>query len=90
MGGALACGAEFSPAGGMFKVDEALLKVLKQIKQQRRQAAAREGRKISDEELNAPLAAPEMQQAVKAAQGAGRSSMSKSETKERLKKMKTY
>ena len=90
MGGALACGAEFSPAGGMFKVDEALLKVLKQIKQQRRQRAAREGRKISDDELNAPLAAPEMQQAVKAAQGAGRSSMSRSETRERLKKMKTY
>ncbi len=91
MGGAMACGAEFSPAGGMFKVDEALLKVLKQIKQQRVERAAREGRKISQDELDAPLAAPEMQQAVKAAQkGSGRSSMSEAETKERIKRMKTY
>ena len=91
MGGALACGAEFTPAGGMFKVDEALLKVLKQIKQQRREQAHRQGRRITDDELNAPLAAPELQQAVQAAQkGSGRRSMSATETRERLKKMKTY
>ena len=91
MGGAMACGAEFSPAGGMFKVDEALLKVLKQIRQQRVERAARKGRTLSDEELAAPLSAPEVQQAVKAAQkGSGRPSMSPAETKERLRKMKTY
>ncbi len=91
MGGAMACGAEFSPAGGMFKVDEALLRVLKQIRQQRVERAAKAGRTITQDELEAPLSAPEVQQAVKAAQkGSGRSSMSPAETKERLKKMKTY
>jgi len=91
MGGALACGAEFSPAGGLFEVDEALLKVVIQIKEQRQQRAAKEGRKLSDDELNAPLSAGELDQATRAVRkSTGRSSMSPAEAKERLQKMVTY
>jgi len=91
MGGALACGAEYSPAGGMFEVDEALMKVVMQIQEQRRQQAAAQGRTATADELAAPLAAPELEQAVRAVRSTtGQKSISPAETRERLRKMKTY
>jgi hypothetical protein len=91
MGGAAACGAEYSPAGGMFEVDEALLKVIMQIKEQRRQRAAAEGRRITNDELNAPLSAPELQQATQSVRRSTKQKrFSPAETRERLKKMQTY
>jgi hypothetical protein len=65
MGGASACGGEYSPAAGMFAVDEALFKVMKQIQTERMQQAASQHRSLSDQELKAPLSADEMKRAQK-------------------------
>jgi hypothetical protein len=55
MGGHGACGAEFSPAGGMFEVDEQLFAIIQQVKEERIRRAAAQGKKLSAAELNAPL-----------------------------------
>lgn len=66
MGGASACGGEYSPAAGMFAVDEALFRVMKQIQTERMQQAQAQHRTLSDQELKAPLSADEMRRAEKA------------------------
>ncbi|HZS37013.1 MAG TPA: hypothetical protein VFF06_09305 [Polyangia bacterium] len=66
MGGASACGGEYSPAAGMFAVDETLFKVMKQIQTERMQQAQQQHRSISDAELKAPLSRDEMKRAEKA------------------------
>ena len=43
MGGANACGADYSPAAGMFAVDEGMLKVIQQVTEARIQRAAEQG-----------------------------------------------
>jgi hypothetical protein len=65
MGGASSCGAEYSPAAGMFAVDEALLKVVMELKEERRQAAVAQGRTITEAELAAPLTKEEAKKAAK-------------------------
>ncbi len=55
MGGASSCGADYSPAGSMFAVDEALFEVIAQVREQRVRDAAATGRKLSEAELNAPM-----------------------------------
>ncbi|MFO0599351.1 MAG: hypothetical protein U0228_28850 [Myxococcaceae bacterium] len=55
MGGASSCGADYSPAGSMFAVDEALFEVIAQVKEERVREAAAQGRTLTSEELNAPL-----------------------------------
>ena len=59
MGGASTCGADFSPAGSMFAVDEALIHVVAQVRDERIKAAEASGRKLTDQELNAPMTARE-------------------------------
>jgi hypothetical protein len=59
MGGASACGGQYSPAAGMFAVDEALFKVVMEIKEQRVAAAKAQGRTLTEAELNAPLSKEE-------------------------------
>lgn len=65
MGGAQACGAEFSPAGRLFQVDEALLRAVVVIRQQRQERAAAQGRTLSTAQEAAPLSAPELQEAAR-------------------------
>lgn len=65
MGGASACGGQYSPAAGMFAVDEALLKVVMELKEERRQQAAAQGKTITEAELNAPLSKDEAKKAAK-------------------------
>ncbi|MGV3622082.1 MAG: hypothetical protein ACO1OB_14765 [Archangium sp.] len=55
MGGASTCVADFSPAGSMFAVDEALFHVVAQVRDERIKAAEATGRKLSEKELNAPM-----------------------------------
>jgi hypothetical protein len=55
MGGASTCGADYPPAGSMFAVDEALFQVIARVREERARDAATQGRKLSNEELNAPL-----------------------------------
>ena len=90
MGGDEACGAEYSPAAGLFSVDEELLKVATQILTERREKAKKEGRVLSDREANAPLSAEENQRARRAIKGNLGKSMSAPEVQERIDSMQTY
>ncbi|MDH5491851.1 MAG: hypothetical protein OEY14_07850 [Myxococcales bacterium] len=65
MGGDQACGAEFSPAGRLFQVDEALLRAVVEIRRERRQQAAARGQRLSEAEAAAPLTAAERQEAAR-------------------------
>lgn len=55
MGGASSCGADYSPAGGLFAIDEAVLEVVAQIRQERVREAAAVGKTLSAAELDAPV-----------------------------------
>lgn len=55
MGGASACGADYSPAGGMFAVDDAVFEVVATIRDERVRDAAAQGRTLTDAELKAPV-----------------------------------
>src|SRR5213075_1544477 len=57
MAGANCCGGEFSPASNQFAVDEALFKVVQEIREQRQDRAAKKGEKLTEGQLNAPLSA---------------------------------
>ena len=63
MGGASACGGEYSPAAGMFAVDESLFKVMKEIQADRVEEAQKQHRVITKQELDAPLSNAEVQKA---------------------------
>jgi hypothetical protein len=59
MGGASTCGADYSPAGGLFAIDEAVLEIVAQVREERiRQAEAR-GVTLSEGQKVAPLTADE-------------------------------
>ncbi|MEX0703888.1 MAG: hypothetical protein WD069_17445 [Planctomycetales bacterium] len=86
MGGALACGAEFSPASNQFSVDEALFQVVQEIREQRAAEAARQGITPSGPELDAPLSADELKQANEAVRDrTGRGNYTDAEVNDRLK-----
>ncbi len=59
MGGASACGADYSPAAGMFAVDEALFDVIAQVRAERLKEAERTGQAITETQASAPLSAEE-------------------------------
>jgi len=63
MGGANACGADYSPAAGMFAVDEGMLKVIEQITDARIRDAQTRGVTLSrDAASAAPITSTEWQQ----------------------------
>jgi hypothetical protein len=87
MGGASSCGADYSPAGSMFTVDEALFEVIAQVREDRVRTAASQGRTLSDAELNAPMNADEWKKnASKVAPAAARR-MTLDEVNERAAEM---
>ncbi len=92
MAGSNACGGEYSPAAGLFAVDEALFQVVQEIKDERRQRAAAEGRKLSDAEAAAPLTTEEMEKAQDAVKTKTQAStpMAPAEIQQRLDSMVTY
>ena len=55
MGGAAACGAEFSPAGGLFKIDEKIFEALQEIYAAREKKAKKKGVNLSESEKYRPL-----------------------------------
>ncbi len=65
MGGDQACGAEFSPAGRLFQVDEALLRAVVEIRQQRREQAAARGETLTPAAASAPLSPAELGEAAR-------------------------
>lgn len=92
MGGSSACGGEYSPAAGMFAVDESLFKVVREIREERRAAAAAAGRVLTEDEASAPLTPAEMKKAAKRVQvdSARGAPMSPAEIQERIDEMVTY
>jgi hypothetical protein len=86
MAGASCCSAQFSSAANQFAVDEALFKVVQEIREQRQDAAAKKGQKLSEAQLNARLSATELDQANKAVKDkTGRSNYSGTEINDRLR-----
>ncbi len=90
MGGSATCGAEYSPAGGMFAIDEELLKVAKVILQEREKAAAAEGRALTDDERAAPLSKSEKKKVQRYIRDNLGKSMNESEVQQRMDSMVTY
>jgi hypothetical protein len=61
MGGANSCGGEYSPAGRLFAVDEAVMRAVEQVYVQRREAAAARGETMSPSAAAAaPLSSSEL------------------------------
>ncbi|MCA9665491.1 MAG: hypothetical protein KC503_07880 [Myxococcales bacterium] len=91
MGGAMACGAEFSPAGRLFALDEALFKVLAQIRRARQKRAAARGQRWTRAQAQAPLTKTELDQVVHAARRHTRRAApaAAAEVRERIKKMQS-
>lgn len=92
MGGSSACGGEYSPAAGMFTVDETLFKVVKQIQEQRMQKAQAEGRTLTPAEASAPLTATEIVQAQDSVKKATKRAapMSAPEIQQRIDEMQAH
>ncbi len=90
MGGDQACGAEYSPAAGLFTVDEELLKVATEILADRQEQAKKDGRKLTAAEAAAPLSADESKKAQRRIRTNLGKSMSPTEVQQRLDSMQTY
>ena len=87
-GGSQACGAEYSPAAGLFQVDEELLATVVEIREYRLEQAAAEGRELSEEELEAPLSDEEIDQAVQRVRATtGNAAYGEAEIRDRLENM---
>ncbi|MBL8957065.1 MAG: hypothetical protein JNK82_40200 [Myxococcaceae bacterium] len=83
MGGASTCGADYSPAGGMFAVDEAMFEVIAQVREERIREAAAQGKTLNEAQLQAPMTGDEWKRnASKVAPAAARP-MSLEEANER-------
>ncbi len=83
MGGSSACGADYSPAAGMFAVDEAMLKVVAEVREARIEQAKAQGKTLDDAQLNAPMSDAEWKNYGQAARSAGYSTMTTSEANTR-------
>jgi hypothetical protein len=86
MAGSNCCGCQFSSATNQFAVDEALFKVVQEIREQRIEQAAKNGEKLTPDKLNAPLTAEELKRANTAVQTTtGRSTYTEAEVQDRLR-----
>src|SRR5262249_38752416 len=86
MAGAACCGCQFSSATNQFAVDEALFKVVQEIREKGSEAAAKDGRKPDEKALNAPLTGAELKQANDAVKtNTGRTTYTADEVNDRLR-----
>lgn len=83
MGGASACGADYSPAAGMFAVDEALFEVIAQVREARLREAAQQGKTISESAASAPMTDDEWKRYGAPARAKSFSKMSAEEANQR-------
>lgn len=89
MGGANACGADYSPAAGMFAVDDDMLQVIQQVTDARIQTAKAQGVTLTPAAAAAaPMTPAEWEVYGKAARAHGYSKMSADEANERLDALK--
>lgn len=65
MGGASTCGGEYSPAGRLFAVDEAVMGAVERVRQLRIEAAAARGVTLSPAAAAAPLSPTEVQRVTR-------------------------
>ena len=85
MAGSRNCGCQFSSATNQFAVDEALFKVVQQIRAERQEQAKRDGKELTTIELNAPLSPAELKRCNTAVQKTtGRSTYTEAEVLDRL------
>jgi hypothetical protein len=85
MGGASQCGADYSPAAGMFAVDEAMLQVIQQVQAARVLDAQKRGEVLSPAAAAAPISESEWKSYGSAAKARGYSTMSADEANQRVK-----
>ena len=90
MGGSSTCGAEYSPAGGMFRIDEELLEAAKVIIEERKARAKAEGRTFTAQDAAAPLSASEKAAVKKRVKTNLNKSMNDDEIEQRMESMSTY
>ena len=90
MGGSAACGAEYSPAGGLFRIDEELFKVATLIIEARKQEAQKNGQTLSKDQLNGPLTPAELDRAADYVQENTGNKMSPAAVESRMKSMQVY
>ncbi len=90
MGGSAACGAEYSPAGGLFRIDEEMLKVATQIVEARKAEAAKKGKTLSASDLNAPLSPKELQQVADEVEKNTGNKMAPAAVESRMKSIQVY
>lgn len=84
MGGASSCGADYSPAAGMFAVDDAMLTVIQQVTEARIQEAAQRGEVLTPAAAAAaPISEQEWSRYGDTAKRAAYKSMSLDEANER-------
>jgi hypothetical protein len=89
MGGASSCGADYSPAAGMFAVDDAMLKVIQQVAAARIQEAAARGVTLTPAAAAAaPMSPQEWDRYGAAAKASGYSRMTVDEANERAEAVK--
>ena len=62
MGGAQSCGGEYSPAGRLFAVDDAVMRAVQRVHQQRQEQARARGETLSPAAAAAPMTEAEVQQ----------------------------
>ncbi len=87
MGGASSCGADYSPAGGLFAVDEAVFDVVAQIQAERLQEAKARGETLSDDARYAPVTASEWKKYAPSANAKAKKSLSLDEVNQRAAEM---
>lgn len=84
MAGYSSCGADYSPAGSMFAVDEALFDVIAQVRADRLERARALGQVATEDQLSAPLTDAEAAPAAAAvSKKTGRKAISLEEVKAR-------
>lgn len=84
MGGASACGADYSPAAGMFAVDDAMFEVIAQVAEERIEEARKNGVRLSREAASAaPLSQQEWSKHGQKVKDRGYQGMSLNEANER-------
>ncbi|MBA3392805.1 MAG: hypothetical protein H0T89_09180 [Deltaproteobacteria bacterium] len=89
MGGASSCGADYSPAAGMFAVDEAMLQVIQQVTQRRIEEAKSRGVDLEPAAAAAaPISAEEWDRYGTPAKSKGYSKMSLDEANQRAATLK--
>lgn len=88
MGGASACGADYSPAAGMFAVDQELMTVIQQVRQARIEEAKLRNEDLSEAAAAAPMTQAEWDRYGAKAKARGYNSMTVDEANQRADAIK--